>query len=204
MAAMSKRVVPLRLRSPALAAVDERTLLAMCARKDRAAFDEFFHRYVVDVSRYLSRLLGTGHPEREDLIQATFIAAADSIGRFQGHSTLKTWLLGIATNMASNHLRKQRRHLTAMEGLVALPRAPGSTPEDQAQRRQAVERLSKALHALDPARRAAFLLYEIEGVSGTEAARILGVTEGSLYRQLSEARARLRAALKDAVEGADE
>jgi RNA polymerase sigma-70 factor (ECF subfamily) len=196
-------VVPLRLRSAALAGLDEQALVALCVRRDRAAFDEFFHRYLIYVTRFLSRMLGPGHPDRDDLVQATFTAAADGIARFQGQSSVKTWLLGIATNLASSQLRRQSRHATAMAALKALPPAPVPTPEQRALRGQVLDHLCRALYALDPARRSAFLLCEVEGVPGAEAARILGVTQGSLYRQLSEARARLRAALRRGEEGTD-
>jgi DNA-directed RNA polymerase specialized sigma24 family protein len=58
-----------------------------------------------------------------------------------------------------------------------------------------VLRIERALERLSPEHRAAFLLCELEEVPGPEAASLLGVKVGTLWRRLSEARARLRAAL---------
>ena len=69
-------------------------------------------------------------------------------------------------------------------------------PADDVARRRRVERLQNAIVALSPARREAFVLVYLEGLSAAEAARLLGTREGALWKRLCEARAHLRSKLE--------
>jgi RNA polymerase sigma-70 factor (ECF subfamily) len=69
-------------------------------------------------------------------------------------------------------------------------------PDDEVERQELLERVIQALPALPHDLRAAFLLCEIEEMSGVEAARTLNIREGTLRRRLHDARLRLRRALE--------
>jgi RNA polymerase sigma-70 factor (ECF subfamily) len=189
------RVVPLARPQPAFEALDDASLLAVCASGNRDAVTVFFRRFVHDVSGFLSRLLGHGHPDLDDVIQLTFLAAVDAGGRYARQSTVRSWLLGVAAHQAHTHLRSRRRRREAVDRLAEVPPQPGEDPEGRAQHRQELRRLEQAVAELPEDHRAAFLLCEVEEVPGPEAAGLLGVKLGTLWRRLSETRARLRAAL---------
>jgi RNA polymerase sigma-70 factor (ECF subfamily) len=179
----------------ALAELEDRALLAVCATRDRAAVGVLFDRYCDDVVAFLSRMLGHGSPDIEDLAQATFLAAVDAAQRFEGGSSVKSWLFGIAANLARTYLRSRRRGREALAQVAAVERPPVRAPDRELEQHQQVALLESGLRTLDPDRRAAFLLFVVEGVPGPEAARQLGVTLGTLWRRVSEARAHLRAVL---------
>jgi RNA polymerase sigma-70 factor (ECF subfamily) len=176
--------------------LDDVALLAACASRDRAAVTVFFRRFAGGVTAYLSRLIGAGHPDVDDVRQLTFLAAIVAAPAFNGQSAVRTWLLGIASNQAYNQLRSRRRSDEAVQRMARVPvLAPFIDPEQDAERRERGRRLEEALADLSPHHRAAFLLCDVEGVPGPEAARVLEVKLGTLWRRLSEARARLRARL---------
>jgi RNA polymerase sigma-70 factor (ECF subfamily) len=192
---MMGRLVPLLRPQPVFEALDDASLLAVCVSGNRAAVTVFFRRFVPDVSAFLSRMLGPGHPDLDDLIQLTFLAAVDSGTRFAGTAPVKSWLLGVAAHQAHGHLRTRQRRKDTVNRMAELPVDPVDDPEGRAQRRQELLRVQQAVAALPDDHRTAFLLCEVEEVPGPQAAELLGVKVGTLWRRLSEARARLRAAL---------
>ncbi len=74
----------------------------------QASFEKAFIQFRDELVSYLFRL--TGHrQDAEDLAQSTFLKAHRSISRFKGRSGLKTWVFAIATNLARDHFRVQKR-----------------------------------------------------------------------------------------------
>ncbi len=183
--------------------VDERrqlsdeALVAAAAVGDAVALEALFDRYYEVVYCFLDRLAGTDERDLEDLVQLVFLELQRAAGSFQGGSTVKTWLLGIALNVARNHVRGEVRRRTFLSALASLPRPASLRPDEVAEWRQAASRVGAALAALPDALRDAFILCELEGMSGEEAAGVLGVKTGTLWRRLHEARNALRAALEE-------
>jgi RNA polymerase sigma factor (sigma-70 family) len=175
---------------------DDSMLLAACAAGDADALDLLFERHRVSVTRYLARMLGNGG-ELEDLVQATFLEAWKSAGRFQGRASVRSWLLGIANNLFRHHVRSESRKRTALHVLAAYPSGPGSQPDEEASRRELIRRVERALLALPHHLRSTFVLCELEEVPREEAAEILGVSLGSIGRRVHEA----RKAIREAIEG---
>lgn len=173
---------------------DER-LLAACAAGERQALGVLFDRHHAVVHRYLVRFAGVDADEAEDLLQATFIEVLGSARRFRGECAVRTWILGVATNLARKVIRGDVRRKRMLRVEEEAPRVGVSTPEADATRAELLGRLQVALAKLSDDVRAAFVMCELEEVRGVEAARVLGVPEGTLYRRLFEARRALRAAL---------
>lgn len=197
---MKGRVLPFVHVGGPLEQLDNLSLLAVCTNGNRSAWAVLFRRFFEDVKSFLSRMLGRGHPDLDDLIQATFIGAVHGSDRFQGRAAVRTWLLGIAANKARMFLRGGRRRHLAMAGFAQVERPSTDTPDRHLEGQQLLARVEHALASLDPDRRAAFLLFEIEGVPGAEAAQALDVTLSTLWRRVSEARTFLRAAIKEGGE----
>jgi RNA polymerase sigma-70 factor, ECF subfamily len=109
---------------------------------------------------------------------------------------VKTWILGVAANLARHQLRGERRrrahHASYAERLSAVP----PRPDEQAERRELLARVAEALAALPHDLQVAFVLCDLEQVPGVEVARALGVPEGTIWRRLHVARKAVRASVE--------
>src|SRR5690625_4793070 len=132
----------------------------------------------------------------DDVLQSAYIKAFRALPRFEGRSSLKTWLHRIVFNESMDHLRREGRRAHTSLSEVAEPRDARTDPAATAGIR--VD-LAEALAALPAEQRAAVLLVDAEELSYVEAAEILGVPRGTLASQLNRARNALRTALT--VEG---
>ncbi|MEO1230821.1 MAG: RNA polymerase sigma factor [Myxococcota bacterium] len=181
-------------------------LLSACAEGDAEALLELHRRHADRLHRYLARALGLRSGDVEDGVQQVFLVVWTRAGAFRPRShasdEVRAWLFGIATNVAREHRRRRVRRLRAIEQLSALPLLRPPRIDDQLSQRQLVQRAIDGLDELSDPLRETYLICDVEGLSGPEAARALGVRPGTLRRRLHEARRRLRALL---VEGlADE
>jgi RNA polymerase sigma factor (sigma-70 family) len=173
------------------ARVDEMSdagLVAACAAADRTARALLFERHVDAIHRFVGRMKGSDVDAVDDLVQVTFVRAFQSAGRFHGTSA-RSWLYGIAANVVREHARKEIRRKRALS-LVAdeLPRA---TPGHNLM----LAKLPSAIEALPHELRVAFVLIDMEGEKGVDAAAALGIPEGTLWRRVFNARTALRKAL---------
>jgi RNA polymerase sigma-70 factor (ECF subfamily) len=190
------RLVPLRRldeRKAAVSDISDEALLAACGVGDPAALGALFDRHHDAVYRLLSRLLSTEPSAIDDLVQTTFMEVWRSAAGFRGLGSVRSFLFGIAANAVRHHIRGAIRRRSA---IAAMPEpAPGRRPDELVARDQLVDRLATALAELPLELRAAFVLCDLEDMSGVDAARALDVRAGTLWRRLHEARRALRAAL---------
>lgn len=187
----------MKAATPAPDGPSDEALLAACAKGDRTALSTLFHRHSEALYRFTSRLAGIQDRDLDDLVQATFVQVSRSASRFSGSSSVRTWIFGIAANLARKHVRSEVRGRSARTTFESIPVAGAVQPDSAAEQRQALARIEAALAALPHDLRAVFVLCVMEGASGKQAAQALGVPQGTVWRRLHEA----RAALRDAVEG---
>jgi RNA polymerase sigma-70 factor, ECF subfamily len=171
--------------------MSDAALLAACALGDSAALGGLFDRYQETIYRFLLRFLSNYTNDIEDLVQATFLQAQKVANKFRGESSARVWLIGIAANLARHHVRGEQRRQTAMSAYATHPSQP-NTPERAIEQRLLLDKLRVMLSELHPELRLAFILCDVEGIPGKEAARCAGVPEGTFSRRLSEARQALR------------
>lgn len=176
--------------------LSDEAILAACGAGDTAALGLLFDRFHADVWRFLSRVMEPSCPELDDIAQATFLEAWRSAKKFRGRSAVKSWIFGIAYNLARHYFRGQTRKQAAMNALVHIRKEERGLFEHAADRQQ-IERLARALARLSEDKRVAFVLVDVEGLRGVDAAEALGVRPGTLWRRLHEARKALREALKE-------
>lgn len=191
------QIVPLRRldeRLAGLAAISDEALVAACGVGDAAALGALFDRYHEAVYRLISRLLRREPTEIDDLVQTTFLEAWRAARKFGGRGSVKSFLFGIAANVVRHHVRAARRRREAYAEWPAPVDVHG--PDAAAQRTQELQRLAAALEELPHDLRAAYVLCDLEELPGVEAARVLGVRAGTLWRRLHEARRALRAAIE--------
>jgi RNA polymerase sigma-70 factor (ECF subfamily) len=191
------KIVPLRRldeRRAAVSEISDEALLAACAVGDSAALGALFDRHHEAIFRLVSRLLRTDPSETDDLVQTTFLEAWRSAGKYSGNGTVRSFLFGIAANTVRHHVRSAQRRRTAIADW--RPVSGSTSPDDVAVRAQQVTRLAAALDEIPHDLRVAYVLCDLEGVPGVEAAELLGVRAGTLWRRLHEARRALRAAIE--------
>jgi RNA polymerase sigma-70 factor, ECF subfamily len=172
-----------------------------------------------ELRSHCQRMLGSGF-EAEDAVQETLVRAWRAYDRFDGRSSLRTWLYRIATNVCITMLRGPQRRACPMDigpcrdGTEALaaagsggPMTTGPTdatdPAELAASRDAVRRaFVVALQALPPRQRAVLLLQDVLRWQAGEVAELLGSTEAAVRSAVQRARATL-AAHAHADEGPD-
>jgi RNA polymerase sigma-70 factor (ECF subfamily) len=136
----------------------------------------------------------------DDLTQETYLRAFGALHRFEGRSSLRTWLLAIARRVCADAIRSRRRRRLSLvrdtDDLDALSAAgtTGDAVDDAVARGAAVTDL---LGRLEPDRREAFVLTQLLGLSYAEAAEVAGCPVGTIRSRVSRARGDLVDALDD-------
>lgn len=155
-----------------------------------AIYDEYFDF----VWRSLRRL-GVAPALLDDALQDVFLVVHRKLADFERRSSLKTWLFGICLRVSSDYLRRGRKRPLASELVdVADPEAPD--PLEQAARREALAFLDAQLQALEPDKRAVFILGELEGMSCPEISEAVGANVNTVTSRLKAARAEFEAAVR--------
>lgn len=172
--------------------------LRRAAEADRHAFDLLVARHQAAVFR-LARALTGSDAAAEDVLQETFLAAWRAAGAYRGEGSVRAWLLTIAHHKAGRFLRRRAGEPTEHLPLDALALAAGYGAEVVEGRVEARERraaLEAALGRLGAEERAILVLRDLEGLTGPEAADVLGLTLAGAKTRLHRARLRLMAALR--------
>lgn len=178
------------------ATTSDAELLEAIAAGDLEALGAIFDRYEPDVRRYLGRL-GISAEDVDDLVQATFLEVVRAAKRFDPERATRSWLFGIATMMVRRHRRSMSRTLARLAKWASQPRH--QTPETPAERfesRETGRRFEQAFEELSIKKRTVFTLVVVEGLSGEEVARALGIPVNTVWTRLHHARRELRAALE--------
>lgn len=149
---------------------------------------ELFRRHAVYVARFLWRL-GARGPEVDDLVQEVFVVAHRRGGFVPERAKATTWLAEIAVRVASAHRRKNKRSRDEVELEEKLDLTSAEPDASSAtETKERLDRVQRALDALDVHQRAVFVLFELEGESCEEIARGLGVPLGTVHSRLHAAR----------------
>lgn len=163
---------------------------------ERSALAEVYDRHQGHVRRFAQRLLADDQAA-DDLVQDIFLALPKAIRRFEGRSTLRTFLVSIALNHCRHHVRAAARRRAAAERMARLsPTEPMATPSERWQQRQIADAMARGLDALPLDQRLAFVLCVVEERSSQEAAALLGVGEGTVRTRVLRARRKLQAHLE--------
>jgi RNA polymerase sigma-70 factor (ECF subfamily) len=151
----------------------------------------------------LARYLTGNDTDAEDLVQETYTRALRAAAQFTPGTNLKAWLLRILRNTFISQYRRRRNDPT-VGGLDTVapeiqPSADIGWRRDEVEldrlRKVVAEELERALMTLSDDARTAILL-DLEGLSESEAALVMGCAVGTIKSRLSRARATLRATLK--------
>ncbi len=167
---------------------------------DRAEFARLVDAYSGVIYRLAVKMLDNPQ-DAEDVLQETFLKAFKALPKFDGRSSLSTWLYRIAANEALMLLRKRKVQFVSID-------EPNETddelqepleivdwccmPESELLSAEARRYLDQAIDNLSPNLRIVFLLRDIEGLSTEETAQALNLSEMAVKTRLSRARLQLR------------
>ena len=163
---------------------------------DVAAFDKLIHKYRERLFGVIYNLT-SNREDTADLTQDAFIKAFQSINRFQGNCSFFTWLYKIAVNATLSHLRKNRlRSFFSLEKiqedganseiLEQLTDKRGADRDTYLKELQ--EKLNEALQKLSIPHRTVITLFEIDDLSHSEIAEVMGCSEGTVRSRLHYAK----------------
>ncbi len=179
---------------------DETELIKALQRGEAAAYEQLIEQYADIVYRTAYRLLQNPH-DAEDAMQETFLAAYLRVNEFEGKARLSSWLYRIVTNKALDILRKRSRKTDAATDSIEdlsedaaelLADQEAVLPEDWAERRETAALIREGLEGLSPSLRAAFVLFEMEGLSMDEVASALNISTSAAKVRVHRARRALR------------
>lgn len=149
-------------------------------------FREVFDAHAPYVWRTLRRL-GVRDADAHDMCQEVFVVVHRRLSAFDSSSSMRTWVYGITLRVASQYRRRAHHHREEITSEVPEGRVP-PPQEDAFEKRQLLDRLSKALDLLDESKRAVFVLYELEELTMNEVAEVLGCPLQTAYSRLRAAR----------------
>ncbi len=194
---------------PASAFAAEAGLLERLRRGDEEACETLVRTHSGRLLSVARRYLRSEEDAR-DAVQEGFVAAFRAIGRFEGGSSLSTWLHRIVINACLMKLRSSRRRPeTSIEELlpkfdesghrVAEPEEWRESAETALARSQTRRRVREAIGRLPEHYRSVLMLRDIEELSTAEAARLLNLTENAVKIRLHRARQALKTLLGSAL-----
>ena len=205
---------------------EERSLIGRLRTGDEGAFDELVNKHHSGLIR-----MALGHvadrEAAEEVVQDTWMAVIEGLARFEGRSSLRTWIFGILIHKAKDRGVREKRHTTFSDfesrddehdeavdpsrfhqsgewaGHWAFPPQPwdDQTPEKLLASQQAVNAMNKAIESLPKTLKEVLILRDVEGVDAKEACEILKITESNLYVRLHRARERVRVAVERLLGG---
>ena len=185
------------------AELSDETLAARAAAGDDRAFEEIVTRYEGRVFRLACRL--TSDTDAPDILQETFLQVHRHLPSFRGESRFGTWLYRIATNASLMHRRaRARRPAESLESFLPRFDAQGvhvgtpaellvaSRADELLDRQLLAEKARTAVARLPDLYREAFVLRDLEEMSTSEVAAVLGLEPAAVRQRVHRARLMLR------------
>lgn len=172
-------------------------LVARLARGDQAAFDALVAAHQDRVSRLAYRLLGWSG-DVDDVVQEVFLAAWKALPRFQGRSSLATWL----TRITINECRRLRRRWGRVLHREPVETGRACTPaaDSRMMNAETFGRVRRAVAALPVRYREVVVLHYLEQIPIGMVSELLGMSTNRVAVLLHRARAKLKSKLADLMQ----
>lgn len=183
-------------------------LLARLRAGDESAFEALVERYHPRLIRF-ALSFASRWELAEDVVQETWIGLLRGLDRFEGRSSLGTWLFQICANRARSMAAREARiipvdpegpavdpALFQADGAWAEPvTAWADPPTDAAEQAELIERIRRAIDDLPPGQRQVVTLRDVEGMTAVQVCEIMSITEVNQRVLLHRGRTRVRAVL---------
>lgn len=185
----------IRMRQPD--AVEEQALVERCRRQDAEAFGKLMDAYQNRVFGFVRRMV-RDQEEAADVAQEVFIRAFQAFGRFDGRSSLRTWLFRIAYNLCIDRARKHGREplesaLEDDEGNFVTEVVDDRwDPELLIMNQELASLLESGIASMSEKLRSVLLLHDREDMAYEEIAQALNLPVGTVKSRLFLARAHLQ------------
>lgn len=186
-------------------ATDESELIRLCLAGQAEAFAVFVRRHQAAVRWALARYVREPATV-DDLAQEVFLQAHQGLTEFRGSASPRAWLLGIARNLAKQHLRTESRRKAREQGPLAVKIAQWRldrlerTPEDLAEQESLFSALWECLGNLAPGTRQAVEDHYFAGRTLESIARQQGRSAGAVRMMLLRVRQALAECIRQKVE----
>jgi len=205
-----------------VASADDLYLIEQLRSGNEAAFVALIDRYASAMLR-LAMVYVTAWAVAEEVVQETWMAVLEGLNRFEGRSSLKTWMFRILTNCAKTRAQREGRSipLSSLSDMdtdypeptvdsdrflpadhqwsghwVSFPANWEDMPEDRALSQETRTCIDRAIEALPPNQRVIITLRDIEGWTSEEACCFLGISEANQRVLLHRARSKVRGVLE--------
>jgi RNA polymerase sigma-70 factor (ECF subfamily) len=201
------------------APADERALIAALRRGDEAAFMQLVREHGSTMLR-VARMYVPTQALAEEVVQEAWVGVLNGIGRFEGRSSLKTWIFRILTNTAKTRGQREGRTVpfsalaadddpavdadrflgddTRFPGhWAAPPRRWEAQPETRLLTEEALDVVEQAIANLPPAQAAVITMRDVEGLEAEEVCNALDISETNQRVLLHRARSKVRQALEE-------
>jgi RNA polymerase sigma-70 factor (ECF subfamily) len=186
---------------------------------NEAAFQSLIQRYHGPMFRLAMNYVGD-RGVAEDVVQESWLTCLRSLDRFEGRSSLKTWLFGILVNVARSRRRKESRILPfaslwrrddsdsrrptvdrsrfGSDGMWSDgPRSWDNVPESKVLGAETIQHVRSAIDTLPPKQREVILLRDVAGFDAGEVSALLGISPANERVRLHRARASVRQKLEE-------
>jgi len=142
---------------------------------------------------------GHEETEAEDVLQASYVRIISGRARYEGRSSFKTWLFGVIRRTAQEMARRARADRKRLIRLVPDELRDSSTGEQEEElaRKEAAQRLHRALRSLSPRQQEVLHLVFYQDLTISEAAEVMGVSLGSARTHYQRGKERLRVLLEE-------
>lgn len=157
----------------------------------RALFEAYYRRTYAVAFNILRR-----RENAEDITQDAFIKAFQSLHQLQDGSKFGAWLAVIASNLARNYLKREKRILLTDEESPVIGDSERDNTEEEALRSLEIERVRKAIKTLPPEQYQVVVLQYYHDMRVEDIASMLGIRPGTVKSRLFRARKRLAAELE--------
>lgn len=205
------------------ASTDDRALVERLRAGDRAAFDQLVAAWMPSMLR-LARTHVASQAAAEEVVQDTWLAVLRGLDRFEGRSSLKTWVFRILVNQAKTRGVRDHRSVpfSSLAGdaagsgeasvdpsrfigpgeryaghWAAPPARWDELPAERLESKETIATIKRAIEALPPRQREVITLRDVEGWDAAEVSGALDLTEGNQRVLLHRARSKVRAALEE-------
>jgi RNA polymerase sigma-70 factor, ECF subfamily len=200
--------------------LEERRLVDALRAGDESAFRQLVREYGPAMLR-VARMFVSSQAVAEEVVQEAWVGVLNGIGRFEGRSSLKTWIFRILTNTAKTRGMREGRSvpLSSLAGAddeaavdpdrflgddtrfpghwAAPPRRWETQPEARLLAGETLDVIASEIDKLPPAQAAVITMHDIEGLDAEEVRNALDITETNQRVLLHRARSKVRQALEE-------
>lgn len=183
----------------------DQDLVERAQQGDTRAFDALILKYGDKLYGLVYNM--TSHKEdTHDLLQEIFARAYQSLPSFRGNSSFYTWIYQIAVNLTLNFLKKRKRRtgMSLNDLDSSVQQDPGlidstheANPEKQTNLNELQIKLNEAMQKLSEAHRMVVTMFDIQGMSHADIAKVLKTSEGTVRSRLHYAHLQLQSHLQD-------